>query len=313
MPIASHKLSGVFCALWTPTGPAGEILWPELERHLAFLVDAKIDGFMALGSTAEFPHLTLPQRKEILERLARTHLPLIANVSDVSHRNAIELSRHAKQCGAVASAVLPPWFFPMQQRDLAEYFISISQQSEMPLVLYNFPEVTGKKIELETIRRVAAAVPVLAVKQSGGEFQYHDELLRLARDSSFVLLTGADTRLEQALQLGCAGTVSGLANAVPEPLRSTFDHFKKGTAAQTESRLLQNLETRMGKADFPLNVKAAIAARGFETGALKNPVSPETLAAYESLKTELEQLFAAAGLSPKHGPQYPAGNGRPKR
>ena len=46
----------------------------------------------------------------------------------------------------------------------------MGRAAEIPLVLYNFPEVTGKRIELETVRSVASEVPVLAVKQSGGEF-----------------------------------------------------------------------------------------------------------------------------------------------
>ena len=65
------RLRGVFCALWTPTDAEGEVLWNELERHVDFLVAAGIHGFMALGSTAEFPHLSLNQRKQILKRLVR--------------------------------------------------------------------------------------------------------------------------------------------------------------------------------------------------------------------------------------------------
>src|SRR5688572_18653763 len=209
-----HTLSGVFCALWTPTDRTGAVLQPALERNLKFLVDSGIHGFMALGSTAEFPHLTIPERKELLERIVRTQLPVIANVSDVSHRVAIDLAAHAKEAGAVAIAVLPPWFFPAAQADLAEFFIAVAKESGMPLVLYNFPEVSGKKIEPETIKRVADQVRVLAVKQSGSDFQYHFDLLKLAQQYSFSVLSGWDTRLGKSLQMGCAGTVSGLANAI---------------------------------------------------------------------------------------------------
>ncbi|HEX7858928.1 MAG TPA: dihydrodipicolinate synthase family protein [Verrucomicrobiae bacterium] len=285
------KLKGVFCAHWTPVDPDGEVLWEDFERHVDFLVAAGLHGFMALGSTAEFPHLSINQRKQILKRLLRRKLPTIANVSHVSHRTVIALAEHAKESGAHAIAVLPPWFFPMAQRDVAEFFITIAKQSAMPLVLYNFPEVTGKKLEIETIRRTADAVRVAAVKQSGGEFDFHHKLQALAREMNFSVLTGADTRLEEALKIGCTGTVSGLANAVPE----TILHLYKNYASRErppESRFLSELGKRMSKVEFPLNVKAAIAARGFETGALKNPASAETLAAYESLKADLEKIFS---------------------
>ena len=285
------RLRGVFCALWTPTDAEGDVLWNELERHVDFLVGAGIHGFMALGSTAEFPHLSINQRKQILKRLVRRRLPLIANVSDVSHRNVIALARHAKEVGAQAIAVLPPWFFPMAQRDLAEFFINVAKQSEMPLVLYNFPEVTGKKIEIETIRRTADVVQVVAVKQSGGEFDFHHKLQSLAKEMNFSVLTGADTRLEEALKIGCTGTVSGLANAVPETLIHVYKHYAS-RERPPESRFLSELGKRIATIEFPLNVRAAIAARGFETGALKNPVSLETISSYEALRANLENFFA---------------------
>ena len=61
-----NKLKGVFWALWTPTDSEGEVLWTELDRHVDFLIGAGIHGFMALGSTAEFPHQSLNQCKQIL-------------------------------------------------------------------------------------------------------------------------------------------------------------------------------------------------------------------------------------------------------
>jgi dihydrodipicolinate synthase/N-acetylneuraminate lyase len=286
-----HTLSGVFCALWTPTDRSGAVLWPALERNLKFIVDSGIHGFMALGSTAEFPHLSIAQRKEILLRIVRTQLPVIANVSDVSHRTAIDLALHAREAGAVAIAILPPWFFPAPQPDLAEFFIAIAKQSGMPLVLYNFPEVSGKKIEIDTIKRVVDQVRVLAVKQSGADFQYHFDLLNLAQRHSFSVLTGADTRLGKCLLMGCTGTVSGLANAVPDVLVRLYNQVQKKETAPRESALMMELAERMAQLEFPFNVKAAIAARGYETGEPKNPVSPETFRRYEALREDLKTLF----------------------
>jgi dihydrodipicolinate synthase/N-acetylneuraminate lyase len=289
-----HKLKGVFCALWTPTDAEGEVMWDSLERHVDFLIPTGIRGFMALGSTAEFPHLSLAQRKQILKRLMRRKMPVIANVSDVSHRNVIALAQHAKEAGADAIAVLPPWFFPMAQRDLAEFFIKVSKESEMPLVLYNFPEVTGKRIEIETIRRTADAANVAAVKQSGGEFDFHHKLCALGKEMNFSVLTGADTRLEEAMKMGCTGTVSGLANAVPEMICHVHRNYASRERTG-EARFLSELGKRMSTIEFPLNVKAAIAARGFETGVLKNPTSAETMRYYETLKSDLEKFYAASG------------------
>src|SRR5262245_20701261 len=120
------RFEGIYCALWTPTDQTGEILWSSLERHLGWVLNSGIRGIMALGSTGEFVHLTLDQRKEVLERVTRAAKELgrqvIANVSDVQIRNAVALASHAKSIGVDCVSVLPPWFFPAEQRDLAEFF-----------------------------------------------------------------------------------------------------------------------------------------------------------------------------------------------
>jgi 2-dehydro-3-deoxy-phosphogluconate/2-dehydro-3-deoxy-6-phosphogalactonate aldolase len=274
----------------------GRVLWEAFDANLEFVLTKGAHGIMAMGSTAEFPHFELETRQQILERITtacerRGNLPVIANVSHVNCRAAIDLARHAKSHGAMVAAVLAPWFFPIEQRDLAEFFISIGHESGLPLGLYNFPEVSGKKIELGTVRTVAQAVKVIAVKQSGAEFGYHEELLELGKDLGFSVLTGADNRLPEALALGCAGTVSGLANVAPDTLREIYDGFEKRIDTSAAAGLMKRITEGMSPLPFPLNVKAAIAARGLETGEPKNPISRETEATYRKAVAALRPLF----------------------
>ena len=287
-----QKLSGVFCAFWTPTDSGGEILWPALEHNLDFVLRSGIHGFMALGTTGEYLHLSFEQRKQIVERLVRTGLPVFVNVSDPSHRNALEMARAAKQFGAAAAAVMAPWYFPMAQRDVAEFIARIGKDAEMPLVLYNYPEVTGKKLEPDTIRAIASRTRVIAMKQSGTEFAYHHDLLRLGRELSFDLFTGNDTRFEEALRLGCAGSVGGLMNALPDIGRKIWDNFQAGQPSPRETAFLTEVAQSISAVEFPLNVKALLEARGLQTGELKNPVSPDSWRAYEKLRDDFKLLLS---------------------
>ena len=255
---------------------------------------------MALGSTGEFVHLTLTQRKEILERVATECKArgrgLIANVSDIQIRNVIDLARQAKQVGATCVSVLAPWYYALEQRDLSEFFIEVAFASEAPLALYNYPEVTGKRIELETIEKVARRANLVAVKQSGADFAYHKELLKLGQQLGFVVMSGADTRLEEILGLGCTGSVSGLANAIPEALCEIYENFRNNQSSPTQTSFVSELSRRINPVLFPFNVKAAIAARGFETGTPKMPVSSETTATYERVLADVKALYQSAGL-----------------
>ncbi|MBI3415332.1 MAG: dihydrodipicolinate synthase family protein [Verrucomicrobia bacterium] len=286
---------GIIVALWTPTDERGQLLTRELEANLDFIRARNVHGIMPLGSTGEFVHFDTAQRKEILELVTRrvSPLPIIANISNVRLAVVTELATHARQIGCAAVTALPPWFFALAQADLVEFFVRAGEMAQLPLFLYNFPERTGQRISLETVAAVAARVPLAGVKQSGAEFSYHRELVQLGREKNFVVLTGADTRLAEAMALGVTGCVSGLANVVPEVVLEIFHAVKAGTPAQAADaiRIMSAFGGLMDKLEFPLNVSAAMAARGRHVGLPKSIVSPATQARYQALIAEVRQLL----------------------
>ncbi len=267
---------GIFCALWTPIDEKGQILWDALQKHLKFVLDSGVHGIMALGSTANFPFLKIDQRKKILETITahcrERKIPVIVNISDISFRNVVELGEHARSCLVAAMSVLPPWYYGVEASDLAEFFLEVGRRVPLPMVLYNYPELTGKKVELETIKKVAAATQLFGFKQSGAEFSYHHEVMELARAYKFSLYTGADTRLPEAAKLGASGSISGLANAVPDVLSRIWNKTKEGIDETEDAQTITELSKFMAELPYTLNVKAALEARAFQTGEYPNPL-----------------------------------------
>lgn len=289
---------GVFAALWTPTDASGHPLDDALRRHLAFLRSAGADGVLALGSTGEFVHLAEAERAALLARIVEFAGPMsvLANVSDVSPATAGRLARAAKSAGCVGLAVLPPWYFALSQEDQLEFFLSVAAATDLPVCLYNFPERTGNRIALETIAAFAERAPLFAVKQSGAEWAYHRELIALGREKNFAVFTGSDTRFAEALALGCAGCISGLANFVPEALVQVLAAVPAGADTTEPMRLLQRVGAACGVLNFPIDVAAGMRARGFEMGEFKQAVSPATKVKFDQLTTDLRALLAEAGL-----------------
>ena len=81
----------------------GRVDRASLASHLAFEKRAGINGVLALGSTGEFPHFTVDERKQTARDVAElaAPLPVIANITDIRPRAAIELGRYAKSLGDV--------------------------------------------------------------------------------------------------------------------------------------------------------------------------------------------------------------------
>ena len=291
---------GIYSAQWIPTDAHGRVDRASLAAHIEFERRAGISGGLALGSTGEFPHFALDERQEVLATIAElaAPLPVLANISDIRPRAAIELGRHAATLGVMAVALMPPMFFPASQADLLAYFLHVADAVGLPVMLYNFPELAGKRIEPSTIAAFAERAPMIAIKQSGGEFDYHRELIALGREKNFVVMSGADTRLPEAFALGAAGCIGGLVNVVPELMVQIDRVCRLGepgdvTRADEAMRELGRILDRLA---FPLNVAAAIEARGFRAGAPKSVVSPESRALYESIVAEAVGLFERHGL-----------------
>ena len=295
-----HK--GILAALWLPADAEGNLLTRELGANLAFLKRQGVHGVLALGSTGEFPQLDLEQRKRALALVAElaAPLPVIANVSDIRPGVVAELGRFARQLGLPAIAIMTPGFYPSTQADALAHFLHAADASQLPTFLYNFPELTGTRIHLETVAAFSARARMAGIKQSGGEFEYHRELIQLAREKNFSVFSGADTRLPEVFALGADGCIGGLVNIAPELMLHLYRVCHDGAPGDVSPAVerLREIGKIIDRLTFPLNVAAGMEARGFPTGTPKAVVSPESRALYAEIVRELRDRFAEWKLEP---------------
>jgi dihydrodipicolinate synthase/N-acetylneuraminate lyase len=293
---------GIVIALWVPTQTGGELDRPVLKQHLSWLKSKGVDGILALGTTGEFPRMNLAQRERVLAQTIElaTPLPVIANISAISLEEVVSLGRAARQMGAAGAAILPPWFFPLPQDDMLEFFLRAAEPVELPFYLYNFPEMTGNRIGTKVICDFAQRAPLAGFKQSGGELGYHRELIALGRQFGFGVFTGADPQLAQLLADGVAGCVSGYGNFVPEYLVSVFAAHRAGRpqdAAEAAARLRRVGEIASGM-PVPLNVRSGVEARGINPGNWKTVHAASTMRSYQAGVGAFRESFDAWGLPP---------------
>jgi 4-hydroxy-tetrahydrodipicolinate synthase len=293
---------GILAALWTPLDARGRVLKSALAIHLAFLRARGVRGVLTLGSTGEFPRLTLDQRKAMIEAAAglAAPMPVIANISSPRLGEVAALGRFARGLDVAGVALMPPYFYPISQADLLEFFLRAADAVDLPFCLYNFPEYTSNRIGLEVVAAFADRARMAAIKQSGDEFGYHVPLVRLGREKGFAVFTGADTRMREAFALGAAGCIGGLANFVPEPMVNVFNAClgpDPRPCARDAARLREIGRAVSGLA-FPLNMAAGMEARGLEPGEPKTAVSADTAKRHRKIVAELRRKFRAWGLSP---------------
>lgn len=292
----SFALTGIIPALWTPTDADGRLLKETLRRNLDFILAARVHSILVLGSTGEFIHFSTDERKEILDNVLNHagSTPVLVNISAVNPRHVRELGRHAKAAGAVAVSLLPPWFFPMSDDDLVEFFVSAAELIDLPVILYNFHALTGKRLTPEVVRRIASRVQIGGLKQSAGEIEEHAPLIQVGREFNFNVVTGWDTHIPETYAMGAKGCVAGLANVVPDLLMEIWGHVSSGDqeGARRPAEKMRRIGKALGSLEFPHNVAAAMQARGIEVGASKSVRSESTQKRAAVLRAELEKILA---------------------
>jgi 4-hydroxy-tetrahydrodipicolinate synthase len=293
---------GIFAALSIPTDSRGRVLKRALGLHLAWLRSRGVHGVLALGSTGEFPRFSPEQRKRILETVAELAAPMtvLANISDIRAEVCSDLGRFAKSLGLPGVALMPPSFYPVSPQDQLAFFLQVAEAADLPVMLYNFPELTGNRISLETISAFADKARMGGIKQSGAEFSYHKDLVSLGREKHFAVFSGADTRLNEVFALGAAGCIGGLVNFVPEYMLEIFQKCHGGATGDCSLAVARMKEVGavIDRLTFPLNVAAGMQARGFTPGVPKTAVSEQSRSILAGMTAELAEKFKSWGLPP---------------
>ena len=105
------------------------------------------------------------------------------------------------------------------------HFAAIAECTDFPLVLYNMPARTGRNVEPETIERLAAIGPIVAVKEAAGSL---DQVSELVVRTNLTILSGDDSLTLPMLAVGAEGVVSVIANLVPRDVIALVEAFQNG-------------------------------------------------------------------------------------
>ena len=310
MSTTAAPRQGVFAALWIPTDSRGQLMKRALAAHLAFLRKSGVHGVLALGSTGEFVRMNLAERQEVLATVAEHagSLQVIANISSIRLDEVIALGKFARRLHLPGVAMMPPTFFPVSQADMLEFFLRAAEGVQLPVYLYNFPELTSNRIGLELIDKFSTHASMAGIKQSGGEFAYHKELIALGREKNFSVFSGADTRLPEVFALGADGCIGGLVNFAPEYMLAIYQACRAGRAenCKIEAARMKEIGPVVDRLLFPLSVATGLEARGFEPGVSKTVVSAESAKIYRGIVADFRRMFKAWGL-PVQGKRGQAG------
>jgi dihydrodipicolinate synthase/N-acetylneuraminate lyase len=213
-------LQGIIVPMVTPLLDRDTLDVVGLERLIEHIIAGEVHGLFILGTTGEAPSLSYRLRNELIQRVCdqvNKRIPVLVGITDTSFVESVNISQKAKDAGAQAIVLAPPYYFPAGQSELLEYLNHLIRELPLPLFLYNMPSYTKLVFEPETIRAASEYPGIVGIKDSSGNMVYFRQLQSLLKDHpDFSLLMGREELLAEAILLGGHGSVCGGANLIPE-------------------------------------------------------------------------------------------------
>jgi 1-pyrroline-4-hydroxy-2-carboxylate deaminase len=221
---------GVFPALLTPFSSHDELDLPVFESNLRAQVDAGVSGVIIAGSLGEASTLRTSEK----ERLVRTatdmlggKIPVILNIAEGSTREAIDQASLAAQWGASGLMLLPPMRYKSDDRETVQFFLSVAQSSDLPIMIYNNPVDYKIEVTPDMFDQLTGCDNIQAVKESTRDVSNVTRMINRF-SQRFKILCGVDTIAMEELLMGAHGWVAGLVDAFPKETVAIYRLLKAG-------------------------------------------------------------------------------------
>ena len=293
----ADSLCGIVTPIATPIKKDETVDEAGMRRLVNFQIENGAHGLFVMGGTGEF--FCFPDREkgraiEIVVDEAGARVPVVAGVTDLSTRRTIENAHAAQEAGADFITSLPPFFLPMGQDWMCEFYTGVAAESDVPLLLYNILNPIHTDMQPETVRRLSENPRIVGIKDSE-EYAHVQEVVFLTRDNGFRVFAGLEGHFYAAVNVGAAGGVLSSANFSPRLCRDIYDSTTAGEhdkAQDLQARLNRFLGELTGFSSWWGVVKTCLSILGLCDSAVTSPVPTCS----EEERERLKQIMARYDL-----------------
>ncbi|MEZ5351424.1 MAG: dihydrodipicolinate synthase family protein [Bryobacteraceae bacterium] len=289
------KFQGILPPIATPFDYSGEIYRAKVRHNVEKWNQVKLAGYVVCGSTGESVYLTTEEKTTLWAMVAEFAAPdrlLVAGTGMESVRETVALTNRAAAMGYRAAMVRTPHYYKnLLDNTEAQvlFFSAVADQVRIPVMIYNWPQATGLDISIDAVVRLSHHPNVIAIKESSGNLDKVQQMIREV-NPGFQVLTGSAPTLWPSFQLGSPAAVLAFANAAPYACITIWEAHRtreQEAGLDWQTRIAgpaQLVTTRYG---IP-GLKYAMDLNGYYGGPCRLPLRPLT----PDAKYEIESAFA---------------------
>lgn len=295
--MAAARFGRVLTAMVTPFHDDGSLDVDGAVTLARWLVGHGNDGLVLAGTTGEAPTLSDDEKVELWSAVrAAVDVPLLAGTGTNDTRHTCELSERAAATGVDGLLVVTPYYNRPSQAGIEAHFRAVAGATDLPIVMYDIPGRSGRKINTEVLVRLANDVPtVVGIKDAAGN---PGETARVvaATPDDFAVWSGDDPMTLPLLAVGAVGVVGTATHWCGEVMTELVSAFTKGDhdrAQELNASLFDSYAYESREiAQFALAVKVALRVLGLPGGPCRLPIGPEP----EGLEADAQRVLQGLGL-----------------
>ena len=297
--MTTEQFSGVLAAVVTPFTADGSAVDVEgVRRQADHIISGGVNGLVPGGSTGEFTALTVEERKasnRAYIEAAAGRVPVVAGTGALSTAETIELTRDAKDAGADAVMVVPPFYDAPDFDALIAHYSAITEAVDIPIMYYNIPAATGVELSSQQLGELGRRTGVTSYKDTGGDFPKFTEV-HFDEAEDIQALNGWDTLTFAAFALGARAGVWGAASVIPGLCAELYQAVAVDGDLARGRELWAKINpicVFLESHSYAGAIKAGTALVGVDAGPTCSPILPLA----EEFVDELRGLLRDAGVS----------------
>ena len=223
---------GVMPAMTTPFDSNLAVDHAFLAQHASWLLENGSAGLVMLGSLGEGATLEHPEKVAVLKTAVKASeakgTPVVAAISSLSTKNAVQLAKEAEGAGCSGLMVLPPYVYTSDWREMKRHVSAVIGSTKLSCMLYNNPVAYKTDFLPAQIAELASEHANLeAVKESSADVRRVMAIREVLADR-LKIFVGVDDVLVEGVNSGAVGWIAGLVNAFPAESVGLFNLARAG-------------------------------------------------------------------------------------
>jgi 4-hydroxy-tetrahydrodipicolinate synthase len=294
------RFGRILTAMVTPFDDDGELDVDAAVSLAKWLVEQGNEGLVVAGTTGESATLSIDEKLTLFEAVVNAvTVPVIAGTTGSNTRHDIGLTEEAGHLGVAGILGVCPFYSRPSQAGIETHFRAIAASTDLPVVLYDIPKRTGRKIEGTTLVRLANDVPnIVALKDAAGNPGATAAVAANTPDD-FEIYSGDDSMTLPLLAIGAVGAIGVATHWCAPDHVEMFDAWHRGDAdlaRRINARQLESYEFETSDdAPNPVPSKAMLRTLGHAVGECRSPMGPTPHGLEHAARGVYARLVAARG------------------